>query len=200
MLYSIKTINKIYETGDKPVLVECSDLNNYVCKHNRGQPIAYKLFAEWIAHCFLADLGVSVSRKELIKIKDEHVQGTPECQIAFFKNTLTFGTLHLKEALEWNQLNPINSKYIQNKTDLLTIAFCDIWLANEDRNFNNFNLLCNPSKEGIFIIPIDHAACFNSLSFNKIQNLALLTESDSIIFTSEFRNLVRQVVKKEKDI
>lgn len=64
MLQSIKTMNKIYETGDKPVLVECSDLNDYVCKHNRGQSVSYKLFAEWIVHSFLAHLEVIVAKKK----------------------------------------------------------------------------------------------------------------------------------------
>jgi len=44
MPHSIKTINKIYETCDKPVLVECSDLNDYIFKNNRGQSALNKLF------------------------------------------------------------------------------------------------------------------------------------------------------------
>lgn len=34
MLHSIQNIEKVFDTGDKPVLVECGDLNAYVCKHN----------------------------------------------------------------------------------------------------------------------------------------------------------------------
>lgn len=200
MLHSIQTIKHVYTTGDLPVLVECVDLNDYVCKHNRGQIVSYKLFAEWMCHALLADLGVVVPKKELVKIKDEHVLGTSECQIAFFKNTTCFGTLHLKEALEWSQFPIEQEKLITNKQDLLTIAFCDIWLANDDRNFNNFNLLLNPTGDGVEIVPIDHAACFNGLSFSYNCPLTILTEGDSLIFTDEFRNLVKPRLKKMKDV
>ena len=46
VIQSVQVIQKVYDTGDNPVLVECNDLNSYVCKHNRGQKVATKLFAE----------------------------------------------------------------------------------------------------------------------------------------------------------
>ena len=48
MLDSIKDIQKQYETGEYPVLVMCSDKNEYVCKYMRSLNPAYKLVCEFI--------------------------------------------------------------------------------------------------------------------------------------------------------
>lgn len=199
MLYSIQKIKLVYNTGDKPVLYTCNDLKDYVCKHNGGQHAAYKLFAEWICHTLLSDLKISVPKKELIQIKEAHVLGNTSCQFLFFKDKPCFGTLHLEEALEWSQFNLFDSKLITNTKDLLTIAFCDLWLANEDRHWNNFNLLFNPTEQGFEILPIDHAACFNSLAFDKERKLILLSEDETIIHTPEFRVLAKPLLKSMKD-
>ena len=34
-LQSIEQVEIVYDTGDKPVLVHCDDMNFYVCKYNR---------------------------------------------------------------------------------------------------------------------------------------------------------------------
>jgi hypothetical protein len=199
MLKSIQLIKKVYNSGDNPVLVECNDLNDYVGKHNRGQTPANKLFAEWICHSLLEACNVSMAPKELIEIQEHHVLASGNCQPAFFKNVPCFGTLFLEEALEWSQFDLADAKLLTNKEDLITIAFFDIWLANEDRNWNNFNLLTNPSTTGWEIVPIDHGACFNSLSFNEDRPLYEISCDDSLIYTDEFRTLVKPVLKTMKD-
>ena len=64
-------------------------------------------------------------------------------------------------------------------------------MANEDRNWNNFNLLTNPVEDGWEIVPIDHGACFNSLMFTEGRELVQLSENETLIDTEEFRNLVK---------
>ena len=199
MLHSIQRIQKVYDTGDKPVLVECNDLNAYVCKHNRGQNPATKLFAEWISYALLKELGVALAPKALVEIKEEHITPSGNCQPAFFKNIPLFATLHLDEALEWSQFKLKEQKLILNKRDILTIAFFDLWMANEDRHWNNFNLLTNPIEKGFEIIPIDHAACLNSLGFNEQNELFGLSHNETIIDTEEFRTLVKPMLKSMKD-
>lgn len=198
MLTSNQYIKKVYGTGDNPVLVECNDLKDYVCKHNRGQRTATKLFAEWIAHALLQELKVAVPTKELVIVKEEHIQVSGNCQPAFFKGIPLFATEFIEEALEWSQLNTNDAKQIINKDDILIIAFCDIWLANEDRNWNNFNLLTHPTKEGFEIVPIDHAGCFNTTSFNETTKLSQLCENETLIDTDEFRILVKPMLKNMK--
>lgn len=43
---SIKTIEKQYGTGEEPVLVVCSDYNQYICKYMRSSASAFKLVCE----------------------------------------------------------------------------------------------------------------------------------------------------------
>ncbi len=195
MLYSIQEIKQIYSTGDNPVLVECNDLRDYVCKHNRGALPAYKLFAEWLVHSFLEELNIRVATKQLVEIKEEHVLISKFCQPIFFKNIKCFATEFHQEAIEWSLFPLEKSKWIINKEDLLIIAFCDIWLANEDRNWNNFNLLTSPSENGWEIIPIDHAGCFNSLSFSANKEIYGIEENESIIMTEQFRSLIKPKLK-----
>jgi hypothetical protein len=37
MLHSIQNIEIVFDTGDKPVLAECNDLNSYVYIRNSGR-------------------------------------------------------------------------------------------------------------------------------------------------------------------
>jgi hypothetical protein len=199
MLHSIQKIKYVYKTGQSPVLVECNNMEDYVCKHNGGQLPAYSLFAEWMCHSLLEDLGVAVAPKELITVKDEHVLGTLECQVPFFNKYPCFGTLFLENTLEWSQFPLDDYKNIKNKVDVITIAFCDIWFGNDDRYWNNFNLLFHPGTDGWEIIPIDHEQCFNGLSFNFERPLNEISYEVSLIDTPEFRNLVKPILKKMKD-
>lgn len=199
MLHSIQNIEKIFDTGDKPVLVECSDLNAYVCKHNNGRTPAMKLFVEWISHGLLSGFQVPLASRELVQIKQEHVIGTANCQPVFFKNMPLFATRFLEEALEWSQFNLKDQKLITNKNDLIKIAIFDLWMGNEDRSFNNFNLLTHSTEKGLEIVPIDHGACLNSLMFSDQRKLHGISYNESLIDTDEFRILVKPILKNLKD-
>lgn len=90
-----------------------------------------------------------------------------------------------------------NYKQILNKEDLLIIAWFDLWLANEDRNWNNFNLLINPVSLGYEIVPIDHGACLNSGSFDELTPLTILCSNETIIDTDDFREITKRLLNKE---
>lgn len=42
-VHSIKSIEKCYPTGEEPLLVLCSDMNEYICKYPRTDGAAYKM-------------------------------------------------------------------------------------------------------------------------------------------------------------
>jgi hypothetical protein len=202
-LKSISPISRVYETGDKPVLVQCEDLNDYVCKHNQGQSPCKKLIAEYLAYCFLDKLDVKLPPMSFIEVKEEHIdKPTGDCQPQFFKNIECFGTLHLKEAIEWSafSFDKKDLKKIKNQEDLFIIAWCDIWLANEDRSWNNFNLLMSPEDDGWYIVPIDHGACFNSLGFDVDGHLDPINDFDSIIQTDQFKLIAKKWFKKVSEV
>lgn len=71
---------------------------------------------------------------------------------------------------------------IVDKDDFLKIALFDIWMANEDRNHNNFNLQLYVSPERLnFFYAIDHVNIFNTSFLD--YGIADLTEDDSILKT-----------------
>lgn len=64
----------------------------------------------------------------------------------------------------------------------MKIALFDIWISNEDRNHNNFNLLLYGSSENLyFFYAIDHVNIFNTSFLD--YGIAEITEDDSIINT-----------------
>lgn len=200
-LHSIQEIEKVYDTGDKPVLVQCSDLEYYVCKHNKGRKPCYSLFAEYLSYHLLKTLNIQLPVLAFIEIKAEHIRPTPICQPIFYKNLVCTGSTYLKTSLEWSnfEFDKKDIKKIQNPIDLAKIAWCDIWLANEDRNWGNYNLLLNPIKDGWNIVPIDYGACFNSLSFGINRNLYPINISDSIINTNQFKRILQEHFKNLND-
>lgn len=202
-LKSISPISRVYDTGEKPVLVKCEDMNDYVCKHNQGQSPCKKLFAEYLAYCFLDRLEVKLPPMSFLEVKEEHVdKPSGECQPRFFKEVDCFGTLHLKNAQEWSafSFDKKDVKRIKNQEDLFTIAWLDIWLANEDRSWNNFNLLMSPEDDGWYIVPIDHGACFNSLGFDIDRHLYSINDFDSIIDTEQFRLIAKKHFKSVNEV
>lgn len=73
---------------------------------------------------------------------------------------------------------------------MLEIALFDLWIANDDRNHSNYNLLMTYRKDVYEWIVIDHGEAFNS---NNAMNYGLepLTYNDSLL-QSELYHLVFQ--------
>jgi hypothetical protein len=96
-------------------------------------------------------------------------------------------------------------KKIVNKQDLLSIALFDLWMGNEDRSHNNYNLLLSTTPDYVFM-PIDHERCFNRNSVTVKRGMLMLTEDETLLSTDlaslVFRNfkglpaLVEEIVAK----
>lgn len=169
--------------------VLCSDVNEYVCKYSRGNP-ASGLFNEFLAAEFLRIWGLKVPNSSVVNIKADHVPGeliSNTIQPRFF-NTPCFGSLYNDYGKEIDpSISVIRDdakiiKKIKNKEDLLSIALFDLWMANEDRNHNNYNLLLNTDPEYRFV-PIDHEKCFNTNSLSPQRGLVILTEDETLLNT-----------------
>lgn len=87
-LHSIQEILKVYNTGDQPILVQCNDLNDYVCKHSKGQRSCKSLFAEYFAYHCLDTFEVKLPSCAFIQVKERHISPTTDCQPRFFRNRL----------------------------------------------------------------------------------------------------------------
>ncbi|WP_139855661.1 HipA family kinase [Aequorivita sinensis] len=187
LLHTIEDVHKIFDTqGSSPLLVTCDDFRDWVCKYDRFPKY---LFNELIASEFAKIWGIKTPEICLINVKKEHIPNDkfPQLQLGWFDKEC-FGSLYLETSkeLDHSMVSLFDEKSfrdkIADKADFLKIALFDIWIANEDRNHNNFNLLLYVSPEKInFFYAIDHVNIFNSTFLD--YGIAELTEDDSIIKT-----------------
>ena len=71
-LNSIKSIERQYETGERPVLVTCSDKNAYICKYMRSSASAYKLASEFIGANMIDHWNIRSPKFAFVKIEPAH--------------------------------------------------------------------------------------------------------------------------------
>ncbi len=185
-LQTIEEIHKVFPTaGSSPLLVTCDDFQDWVCKYDKSPK---NLLNELIAKKFADIWSLKTPDVAFIKVKKEHVP-TDKFKIAhhlFDKEC--FGSLYLDPSKEIDlSLIPLFKDQIftdklGNKNDFLKIALFDIWLANEDRNHNNFNILLYADANKFnFFYAIDHVSIFNSSFLD--YGITEITEDDSIIKT-----------------
>src|SRR5690606_13932717 len=186
-LYSIREIIKMFDTGGShPLLVTCNDLNEWVCKYERT---TLNLFNEYLAYHFALAWGLRVPEIARVSIHPDHIPaGLRHFLPAHLFQKDCFGSRFIEHA-ELITLTFVSlfqdyhyRRKIVNKSDFLKIALFDLWLANEDRNHNNFNMLLEfEDTKAYFICPIDHVMILNSSHLD--YEIALLTEDESIINT-----------------
>ncbi len=184
---TIEEVHKVFDTsGSTPLLVTCDDFRDWVCKYDKFPKY---LFNELIASEFAKIWGIRTPETCFIKVKKEHIplNKYPRLQLNWFEKEC-FGSLYLANTKEIDKtlIGMFKDKSfrdkISDKEDFLKIALFDIWIANEDRNHNNFNLLLYISIEKLyFFYAIDHVNIFN-MSFLEY-GISDLTEDDSIIKT-----------------
>ena len=76
---------------------------------------------------------------------------------------------------------------------LLKIALFDFWITNEDRTYNNANLLYDLENEDL--VSIDYGGIFNNVSFD--YSSEQLTETDSILCADLSAHLLASVTIKD---
>lgn len=198
-LHTIENIHKIFDTaGSSPLLVSCNDKNLWVCKYDTTH---HSLLNELLAAEFAKIWNIKVPDTSLITVKDEHIPNTmkPRIQSHWFKKEC-FGSLYLADAKEIDVTtfslfkNKSFRDKVHDKDDFLKIALFDIWLSNEDRNYNNFNLLLDTTANKIsFFYAIDHVNIFNTSSLK--YGLYQLNDNDTILNTELARILFSKNTK-----
>lgn len=190
MLDILKTLHqpdKIYSTGEVPILVTCEDFQTWVCKH--GRLSTSHLFNELIASRFANIWEIRTPEICLINVSEEHlpIENANTLQPAFFRKPC-FGSLYIESSKEIDSTlipsfeDAIFRRKVKNKKDFLMIALFDIWLSNEDRNHNNSNLLLDfTNNEKYYFYVFDHNSIFNSNSLE--HGLYQISENKSIINT-----------------
>lgn len=180
-LTSISTISRVIDTaGSHPVVVMAEDIEEYAYKYDASS----KLINEYIGHQFLQLWGFELFPAALVQIKREHIPTNilgSRIQIPMFDRP-TFGLQYNNDAGEINDAllglrkdSYEIAKFEHRFDELMKIGLFDIWLANDDRNHNNYNLLTIGNR----FIPIDHSNLFDGNGLDR--NLSPLTWEDSLL-------------------
>lgn len=190
MLHSIEPIQKVFQTsGSHPVLVSCNDRQKYVCKYVRQTP-ANKLFIEYLITNLARIWKLQTPEYKFVVLKPEHIPDEIAAKYLKTKQIIqpVYGVLYLQYARDIDNYfaiidnQPSFFSTIQNPYDLLKVSLFDIWLSNEDRNHNNYNLLLNPEENGNYFYVIDHEKCLNSNSLK--YGIYHISFDESILNTS----------------
>lgn len=202
-LTTIEKAHHVFETkGSTPILVTCDDLNEYVCKFSSSPG---KLFNEYLGSEFCKLWEIPTPETCFIKVLQDHIYDIRSTQIQprYFNNEC-FGSKYLPYAKDVEKLfesfknSNSDLNKIENKTDFLKIALFDIWVSNEDRNNNNFNLLLNPTLTGNNFYTIDHSDIFNSNTLER--GIYQISEEESILNADFAKVLYRKSSKLNSDV
>ncbi len=195
ILNSIDAISKQYPTGETPVLVMCSDMNSYICKYIRNSASAQKLACELIGAKMAQVWELNAPPVSLVRIKPEH---WPVKYLPPKVMTTMLGSKYLSSV---EYISPSNfdklAKSVSNLGHLLKIALFDFWVANEDRNENNSNLLYDVITK--MFVPIDFGCILNNADFQS--TMMQLTITDTIVNSPLFKymseGIASQTIQKQ---
>ena len=159
---SAKVIEQQYRTGEAPVLVMCSNMTAYVCKYMRTSSAAYKLVCELVGALMAKAWQLESPDMAFVCIKPEHWSGLP------MQHSLSAPTLGSRKLEGVVDITPSTYGEVEQTAivfrQLLEIALFDFWVANEDRNANNANLLYDVVRGNL--VSIDYGCIFNTATFD----------------------------------
>ena len=94
-------------------------------------------------------------------------------------------------------ITPTSFRQVESNADtlyqLLKIALFDFWIANEDRTYNNANLLYE--VENGRLVSIDYGGILSNVTFDF--SLSQLTETDSILCADIFAHISKHTSQKQ---
>ena len=182
---SAKRIEQQFRTGEEPVLVMCSDVNIYVCKYMRSTAAAYKLACELIGARMAEAWQLNTPDIALVRIKPSHWAGINQSHSL---SAPSIGSRWMDGVVD---ITPSTYAKVPATADtleeLMKIALFDFWIANEDRNANNANLMYDVVRGRL--VSIDYGCILNTATFE--YPLSQLTTTDTILWSDLFRHLAQ---------
>jgi hypothetical protein len=182
---SAKRIEQQFRTGEEPVLVMCSDVNLYVCKYMRSSAAAYKLACELIGARMAEAWQLDTPDIALVRIKPSHWAGINQ---SHSMSAPSIGSRWMDGVVD---ITPSTYAKVPATIDtleqLMKIALFDFWIANEDRNANNANLMYDVIRSRL--VSIDYGCILNTATFE--YPLSQLTTTDTILWSDLFRHLAQ---------
>lgn len=189
-LYSAKRIEQLFHTGEEPVMVMCSDINLYVCKYMRSSTMAYKLACEFIGSNLALLWQLNTPDIALVNIRPAHWEGI---NVSHSLSAPSIGSRWMDGVVDItpSTYNKVPAT-VNTLNQLIKIALFDFWIANEDRNANNANLMYDMVHEQL--VAIDFGCIFNTATFE--YPLSQLTSTDTILWSDFFKHLVESQNKE----
>ena len=189
-LYSAQPIKQQFHTGEEPVMVMCSDVNIYVCKYMRSTASAYKLACEFIGAKLAKAWRLCTPDIALVNIRPAHWE---RMNLSHSLSAPSIGFRWLDGVVDITPSTfakvPVSEKTLGQ---LLKIALFDFWVANEDRNTNNANLMYDVANERL--VSIDYGCIFNTATFDS--TISQLTSTDTILWSDLFKHLIQSIDSK----
>lgn len=180
IVYSIKAVERQYSTGEEPILVLCSDKSEYICKYAKANGAAFKLASEMIGSLLAQSWGLKTPPTAFVNLRPGHWYKTGNT------TTLAFGSKRIDKVID---VNPTTVGCIRPSVfvlfDILNIALFDIWIANEDRNANNANLMYDIEQGRL--VSIDYGCIFNTAMYD--YPMSQLTSTDTILASELFHHI-----------
>ena len=182
-LYSAKRIEQQFHTGEEPVMVMCSDVNIYVCKYMRSSAAAFKLACEFIGAKLAKAWQLNSPNIALVDIRPVHWD---RVNLSHYLSAPSIGFRWMDGVVD---ITPSTFAKVPATQEILgqlmKIALFDFWVANEDRNANNANLMYDVASEQL--VSIDYGCIFNTATFES--QLSQLTSTDTILWSDLFKHL-----------
>ena len=202
-------IKQVSGTKDKPLLFACNDGKEYWVKDLQGGRKRHALINEWIGASLARVLSIPVPDWEAIQlIPYSYDPAVIQPKGRKLTHDVCFGSNNIQNMIDLSdQTINLNSKktfdQITNPEDFTKIAIFDLWLANGDRNANNYNLILKRQPEELTFYAIDHSFMFEDHEFSKI-SLELNSFQDdtgSLLGTNANKYLLKKIgLKKARDV
>lgn len=167
------------------MLVMCSDVNIYVCKYMRSSAAAFKLTCELIGARMAEAWQLNTPEIALVRIKPSHWAGINQ------SHSISAPSIGSRWMDGVGDITPSSYAKVPATIDtleqLMRIALFDFWIANEDRNANNANLMYDVVRSRL--VSIDYGCILNTATFE--YPLSQLTTTDTILWSNLFRHLAQ---------
>lgn len=190
IIESVKAIEQQFSTGEEPVLVTCSDRNRYICKYMRSSATPFKLVCEFVGARMAFSWQLTTPDIAFVQIKQKHWNYT---KVSHYLSAPAIGSKLIENVVD---ITPTTYREIVPSElllqQLIRIALFDFWMANEDRNANNANLLYDILQDKL--VSIDYGCIFNTATFD--YPMSQLTSTDTILWSDLFQHLAHRIKKK----
>ena len=174
-------------TAYNPISIRAEDFQFYVTKP-QTTPNDETVLREWIGGHFLKLWQLPVPDFAIIDVNPAHIpDGLHRRLTAYEFSRPAFGSRYVPDATYVNETDAKAGAYQVRQTnvatELIQLALFDLWLANNDRNWNNYNLLYRFPPHARFL-PIDHEKLFDHGPPGS--ELSLQTDNENLSATPVF--------------